>query len=167
MSRKSYTEEKMKKYVYIFSVTLLISIIVFISLFVEYNKKLKETAYKELSKLNKESEIVDNKELEDFKETSYSKDATIESSNINKTNIKANNNAIKKETKKDINNNSIENAVNQENVSREDVNTIDTNQNIVQNSNLSENAVLNFVAPVSGEIIKDFSVDTLVFSNTL
>ena len=167
MSRKNYTEEKMKKYVYIFSVTLLISIIVFISLFVEYNKKLKETAYQELSKLNKESEIVDNKELEDFKETSYSKDATIESSNINKTNIKANNNAIKKEIKKDINNNSKENAVNQENVSREDTNTIDTNQNIVQNSNHSENEVLNFVAPVSGEIIKDFSVDTLVFSNTL
>ena len=167
MGRKNYTEEKMKKYVYIFSVTLLISIIVFISLFVEYNKKLKETAYQELSKLNKESEIVDNKELEDFKETSYSKDATIESSNINKTNIKANNNDIKKEIKKDINNNSIENVVNQENVSREDTNTIDTNQNIVQNSNHSENEVLNFVAPVSGEIIKDFSVDTLVFSNTL
>ena len=167
MSRKNYTEEKMKKYVYIFSVTLLISIIVFISLFVEYNKKLKETAYQELSKLNKESEIVDNKELEDFKETSYSKDATIESSNINKTNIKANNNAIKKEIKKDINNNSIENVVNQENVSREDTNTIDTNQNIVQDNSISENEVLNFIAPVSGEIIKDFSVDTLVFSNTL
>ena len=61
----------------------------------------------------------------------------------------------------------VENVVNQENVSREDTNTIDTNQNIVQNSNHSENEVLNFVAPVSGEIIKDFSVDTLVFSNTL
>ena len=167
MSRKNYTEEKMKKYVYIFSVTLLISIIVFISLFVEYNKKLKETAYQELSKLNKESEIVDNKELEDFKETSYSKDATIESSNINKTNIKANNNDIKKEIKKDINNNSIENVVNQKNKTTEDFNTIDTNQNIVQDNSISENEVLNFIAPVSGEIIKDFSVDTLVFSNTL
>ena len=159
MSRKKNNEEKMKKYVYIFSVTLFISIIVFLFLFTAYNKKLKETANKELSKLNKESNIVDNKEIEEFLETSFSNDKTIN----NKTNTISNNIKVNS-----INQKSDLNASNNTNsIKVDDTKKNDESINNVKNENIIEDEVLNFIAPVSGEIIKDFSVDTLVYSNTL
>ena len=69
MRRRKNNAEKLKKYVYIFSITLFISFIIFISLFITYNKRLNESANKELQRLGKESKLLENEDLDNIKET--------------------------------------------------------------------------------------------------
>ena len=45
--RDFYQEEKIKKYVYVFSITLVLSIVVFLTIFVMYNKKMKISTHME------------------------------------------------------------------------------------------------------------------------
>lgn len=152
MGRREYYEEnKLKKLVYVFASVLALSIVVFLTLLVAYNKKLKENSTQSLLELGKMNDIVSNENLE---ETSYSSDKTVS--------IMANN-TVKNETntakKEKVNTTPVESTV---------VNTV--SENTVTNTNVvDENAEkeLEFVAPVSGEIIKDFARDTLIYSNTL
>ena len=46
-------------------------------------------------------------------------------------------------------------------------NTTAQNTNSVTEEKVEEKKELSFMAPVSGEIIKDFATDTLIYSNTL
>ncbi len=152
MGRREYYEEhKLKKLVYVFASVLIVSIVVFLTLLVAYNKKLKENSTQSLLELGKMNDIVSNENLE---ETSYSSDKTV-SIATNNTN-KNETNTVKKEK---VNTTPVESTV---------VNNI--SENAVTNTNVVEENIekqLEFIAPVSGEIIKDFARDTLIYSNTL
>ncbi len=152
MGRREYYEEnKLKKLVYVFASVLALSIVVFLTLLVAYNKKLKENSTQSLLELGKMNDIVSNENLE---ETSYSSDKTVSiaTTNTNKNET----NTVKKEK---VNTTPVESTV----VNNISENTV-TNTNVVEENTEKQ---LEFVAPVSGEIIKDFARDTLIYSNTL
>ena len=211
MGKREYEEDqKIKRVVYFFTIALFISFFLFIALFSAYNKKLKEDSREALTELGKESRILDNDELDETKQVSYSSDLSVldNSNNINSNNSSKNNNSSKSNATKNnmdnINSKTIDNKIssnnlninensdteNQNNNSNNTDNNLESNNlntensletinsntvdNNLQNTNTAENnnlAVetqnLSFIAPVSGEIIKDFAGDTLVFSNTL
>ena len=157
--REMYKEEQLKKYIYIFSVTLVLSIVVFLTVFVMYNKKLKREASESLSNLGSASssieDIVSNENLE---ETSFSSDLSIVDMTKNTQNT-TNRTKISKEP--------VEAKV--LNTTKENTNTITNTVNSEVNNMIKEEVVkeLKFEAPVSGEIIKDFATDSLIYSNTL
>lgn len=157
--REFYQEEKMKKTIYVFSITLLLSIVVFLTVFVMYNKKLKEESSMNLDNLGMMEDIVSNDDLE---ETSFSTDLSIKDSLANKVT----NTSKKSSNTTKVSRTPVESAV---------INTVNKTSNVVENTNIVSNTLSNentvkeleFSAPVSGEIIKDYAVDTLIYSNTL
>lgn len=155
--REYYEEEKIKRIATIFSITLVLAIVIFLTIFVIYNKKLKAESRMNIESLGKLNEIVPNEELE---ETSYSKDKTISNSisnTVNNLNNNTSKNEVKNTTKNIVNTTPIQAVV--ENTTNEVSNTI--------SENTVEKKELSFIAPVSGEITKDFATDTLIYSNTL
>lgn len=172
--RDFYQEEKIKKYVYVFSITLVLSIVVFLTIFVMYNKKMKKEASSKLENLGMIEDIVSNDDLTET--TSISSDLTVkEASNTveNKANVKVSAvNTITKENKK-IEKNPIEAKITNTDAKTDTktnltINNIENNlieEKIVTES--IENEKLEFVSPVNGEIIKDFAMDNLIYSNTL
>ena len=166
--RDFYQEEKIKKYVYVFSITLVLSIVVFLTIFVMYNKKMKKEANMALENLGTIEDIVSNDNLTEA--TSMSSDLTAKeasSKKENKTNSNTMNNSVK--TAK-VSKTPIESTVTNS-VTNSTTNSV-TNS-ITEKSLISENTEeslveeLKFEAPVSGEIIKDFAIDNLIYSNTL
>ena len=166
--RDFYQEEKIKKYVYVFSITLVLSIVVFLTIFVMYNKKMKKESNMALENLGTIEDIVSNDNLTET--TSMSSDSTAKeasSKKENKIDTKVSKNEIKsaKVSKNPVEStvtNSVSNA------------TAESKANsIVENTSISENTAetlveeLKFEAPVSGDIIKDFAMDNLIYSNTL
>ena len=159
MKRKEfYEQEKIQKMLYVFSITLIISIVIFLTIFVMYNKKLKEESIKNLESLGKIEEIVSNEEIE---ETSMSSDVTVKESS--KSNTNSNNTIVSKEP--------VESSVKK---NKKASNTISNITNTLSNVVIEDNSIevesvkeLAFMAPVSGEIIKDFAQDSLIYSKTL
>lgn len=156
MSRREfYEEEKLKRTVYIFGIVLVLSIVIFLTIFVMYNKKLKEESSENLLSLGSMNDIVSNDELE---ETSFSTDKDIASA-TDTTNTSKNiaQNTVKSNAK-------VRNVINTTPIEA-------TVNNISENTTIQEETIapeeLEFIAPVSGEIIKDFAMDTLIYSNTL
>lgn len=152
--RDFYKEEKLRKTINIFLITLILSIVIFLTLFVMYNRKLNENASLNLENLGVLEDIVENDNLE---ETSSSSDLSLK-------------NAIKEEntisvntiTKKIQKNEPVSSVVEENKVSNKN------NTNIVQNKvDVIEEKKLEFSAPVVGEIIKDFATDSLIYSKTL
>lgn len=169
MSRREILEEKrMKNLIYVFAITLVISILVFIIVFVSYNKKLKQQSEDSLLELGRINDIVSNNEIE---ETSFSDDKSkneVEKEVVTKT-VKPN-----VESKKTVKNTTpVPATITNENKNsvKEESKTVENNtnpENITQTEAVKEeNKELKFQAPVSGEIIKDFAKDTLIYSNTL
>lgn len=162
MKRKEfYEQEKLKKIIYVFSITLVISVVVFLTIFVMYNKKLKSDSIKSLEELGTLEEIVSNDEIE---ETSYSSDLGVKETQENKI---ENTNIITKKVNKEPIASKVKNTSNI--ISNTNINNV---SNIVQDTNVVENNIieeqeLSFMAPVSGEIIKDFAIESLIYSNTL
>lgn len=156
MRRREYLkEQKLKKVVYIFCITLIISIIAFLSIFVMYSKKMREESSNNLLELGKMNDIVSNEELS---EASYSSDLS-----VNKVNNLENTNTSNVVDTSNVNNVNKTNSVSKIPVESKVENTV---QNIVTNESV-EKKELSFSAPVSGDIIKDFAMDTLIYSNTL
>ena len=174
--RDFYQEEKIKRYVYVFGITLILSIVIFLTIFVMYNKKMKKEASIISEDLGMIEDIVSNDNLE---ETSSSSDLGIkdkESNTISNTTInnENKNTKIKKEpieatvskNNENLNkskNENINNVVSEE--SNKMLNNIILENNISETSSVEEK--LEFETPVVGEIIKDFAMDNLIFSNTL
>ncbi len=159
MSRREKNEEKnLRKVVYVFTITLIISIIFFLNIFVNYNKKLKQQSEESLLELGKINDIVSNNEIE---KTSFSEDKTIEEKeNVVKKQVTPN-----VESKKSVKNTTpVPATIVEEN---EDNNSTNTNELNIETNTNEEIKELNFQPPVSGEIIKDFAKDTLIYSNTL
>lgn len=155
--REYYEQEKIKRIASIFCITLVLAIVIFLTIFVIYNKKLKAESRMNVESLGKLNEIVSN---EDLAETSYSKDKTI-SNSISNTTSNLNNNTSKNEVK-----NTSKNIVNTTPIQAVVENTTNEISNTVLENEV-EKKELSFMAPVSGEITKDFATDTLIYSNTL
>ena len=169
--RELEEEEKLKKVVYVFMIVLLVSIVIFISLFTAYNRKLREESNSALINLGKEEKILDNSEIEDTNPVSYSSDLSVaDRKSTNSLNVttsnKTDNTNVSNKSNQNINENAVMNTSIDNSIKTNNTNTINITEDI-NNNKISEENVLKFMAPVSGEIIKDFAVDSLVFSNTL
>lgn len=172
MSRRELLEEKkMKNLIYVFAIAVVISIVTFILVFVSYNKKLKEQSRESLLELGKVNSIVPNNEIS---QTSYSEDKGKEDVQEENTSNTSNNVKPNIENKKTVKNTEAVSSV----VNKEESNSIENEEVIQNNENtiamenntsteVLQNKELEFGVPVSGEIIKDFAKDTLVYSNTL
>lgn len=160
MSRREYYEEqKLKKIVKVFAITLVLSIVAFLSIFVMYNKKLKAQSESMVSELSKLNDIVPNEDLET---TSFSDDLSVSKAQNTV------NNTISNIANTTQNTNALSNSqISTNKVSKEAVSAQVESENLVQNENIVEEKILKFEAPVSGEIIKDFTMDTLSYSKTL
>ena len=173
MGRRDFFEErKLKRLIYVFSITLVISIIAFLAIFVLYNRKLNEQSNEQLLGLKEQSDIVSNEELKGLEEASSTSDKAI-SDIKDKTNTTKNANINKKEKQNEVSktpiSSKVENTANVlagNTVQNADGKTI-TNE--ISNEIIAQEVQkeLKFQAPVSGEIIKDFAIDTLIYSNTL
>ena len=170
MRRKDfYQEEKIKRYVYVFGITLALSIVIFLTIFVMYNKKMRKESLN-LDNLGMVQDIVSIDELE---ETSYSSDLGIKDAKTNKISNTITNKVTEK---KKVNKTPVESTVSENTNSTSNVtkNTVVENSidnKILENTTVVENQVavkeLEFQAPVAGEIIKDFAIDNLIYSTTL
>lgn len=153
--REYYEEQKMKRLVKVFAITLVLSIVAFLSIFVMYNKRLKAQSESMMSDLSKLNDIVSNDNLES---TSFSDDLTAaKAQNTTVENIVQNVATVENTVSKNANN--VQNKTNKEVVPAQVENTVQ--------EEIVEEKVLKFEAPVSGEIIKDFAMDTLSYSKTL
>lgn len=164
MSRRDFFEqEKRRKMVTTFALAIGLSIVAFVTIFVMYSKKLNDEAESNLFALTQQDgNIVSN---EDLQETSYTQDKGAQ-------NVNYENNTIEVEIDKT---NTVDNTV-KEPVSKEPVPAV-VEENVedeqkqekkAENTKTEENSEeLCFQAPVSGDITKDFAMDTLVFSKTL
>lgn len=155
MGKHLKDERDSKSMAYIFGGALLVSIITFLAIFNIYDDSLKKKATEDLYSLSMQNAIVSNEEL---KTVSYSDDKTV-SSSVNE---------VKKEVKVQnvVSKNPIEATITKkkENNSTKAENANETNQNNVAKEVVEE---LKFIAPVSGEISRDFAKDSLIYSETL
>ena len=154
--REYYEEQNIKRIASIFSVTLVLAVVIFLTVFVMYNKKLKAESNSNMESLGKLNEIVSN---ENLTETSFSTDKTV-SNTVENTAGETNtaNTTKSQNTKKSVDKTAVNAKVE---------NTTAQNTNSVTEEKVEEKKELSFMAPVSGEIIKDFATDTLIYSNTL
>ena len=183
--RDFFEEEKMNKMITIFGVVLVVSIIAFIVIFTIYNKKLKEEADLSVLDLGAVNSMVPNDNTvsasstqDKGKEDNTAQNTTNNVSNNTISKVVENTNTTtekKEKTKNTVSNtenNNANNIVNNTVNNVVDNNTSNTTENSVNNtntadSNNSESTELSFMAPVAGEISKDFASDTLIYSNTL
>lgn len=192
MSRRDFfEEEKMSKIVKIFGIVLVISIIAFVIIFTIYNRKLKEEANLSILDLGAVNTIVpnDNTVSASFSEDKGKENNIVENTSANTINNIAKENATNtekqnkeststKNTTKSSNTTATNTLNNTENSVKANVeiankeNTVanniaeNTTTNTAKENNTAENN-LSFIAPVAGEISKDFANDTLIYSNTL
>lgn len=158
MGKHLRDERDSKNMVYIFGGALFLSIVVFIAVFNTYDSTLKKEAAEELYSLEMKNAIVSN---EDLKSVSYSEDKTVSSSinEVNETKLK---NEVK--VRNIVSKKPVEAVVKNEVANINTINTAINQTNTVVNEVKEE---LKFIAPVSGEIIRDFAKDTLIYSETL
>ena len=165
--RDFFEEEKINKMASIFGIVLLVSIIAFVIVFTIYNNKLKEQADLSILELGAVNSVVPN---ENTISTSSSQDkGKNDVKNVANENISSKNNNIAKNstnTNKNSEQNTVKDTTKQENIV-ENTNTVNTDSTNVEENKVIENNELNFIAPASGEILKDFADDSLIYSNTL
>lgn len=161
MSRREYFKEenRIKKIAVVFSVVLAMTVIAFVFIFNLYNRKLRENARNSLLELGSINAIVPNQiQIENvvLEPASTTQDKGI--------------NEVLNETTKEVvgkhDEQKIENTLNDENTTIENlVETEESPDGYIAPTD--EDFEPSFVAPVSGEIIKDFASDNLVYSKTL
>lgn len=169
--RDFFEEERINKLASIFGIVLLVSVIAFVVVFAIYNNKLKKQADLSILELGAVNSVVPN---ENTISTSSSQDkGKNEVQNINNTTINKSkstvNNTKSTNSTKVVEKNVLANEDKKENIV-ENTNTVDTSSTDTEetkNDSEKENTDLNFIAPASGEILKDFAEDTLIYSNTL
>ena len=178
-------QENMRKWIYISCVILALAILGFITVFYLYNRNLEKYANESLKEFAIHEELVEHDEIE---EVSMSGDKGVEEVILNNTNDVIENNklTIKKvnkseeEVSKEIIENKTQNEIKKEEVQEvstnensiqnevtEQVSNVDVTENIIQEVKENEKKELEFEVPVSGEILKDYAKDTLVYSKTL
>lgn len=170
MGRRDFFEqEKKRKMITTFALAIGLSVVVFVTIFVMYTKKLNDEAEANLLALSQQEEnVVPNEELQ---ETSYSKDKTVpDNSTTNTTNT-----SVEVEVDQPRNNTTVvKTPENKEPVSPvvKDDEKAETTKTEESAEKTPEEATkpeqeLAFQAPIAGEITKDFAMDTLLYSETL
>ncbi len=158
MGKHLKDEQDSKSIVYIFVGALFLSIIIFVTIYNVYSAALNEDTTKDLYSTKMQNAIVSNDEL---KEVSYSKDKTVK----NNANVSKKENVTKVAISKMPVESKVENKV-ENKVPKKDENIVsESPQNVVEVNEVKEE--LKFIAPVVGEISKDFAKDTLIYSETL
>lgn len=140
----------LKKVLIIYGGMLFILLITCIAVYVSYNNKVKETARKSLLTTEKVADLVPNDNLLEEASMEISK-AINEVIEEEKNNLVPNNEELTEER-------------NETNTSTETSTQEETNQVSVVEEPKKE---LSFMYPVEGEIVKEFAIDNLVFSETL
>lgn len=178
-------QENIRKWIYISCVILALAILGFVTVFYLYNRNLEKYANESLKEFAINEELVEHDEIE---EVSMSEDKGVEEVILNNTNNVIENNklTIKKvnkseeEVSKEIIENKTQNEIKKEEVQEvstnensiqnevtEQVSNVDVTENIIQEVKENEEKEIEFEVPVSGEILKDYAKDTLVYSKTL
>lgn len=147
--RDFYREERIKKTIYIFGITLILSVVIFLTILVRYNKKLEAEANLNLEKIATIEDLVENDVLE---ETSSTSDLSMKNA-IKEKNEVLNTTVVKKVSKNEPVSSVVENR------------TTEVSNKVLTNK--VEEKKLEFSAPIAGEIIKDFAIDSLIYSKTL
>lgn len=154
MSRRDYfrEENKLRKITLVFGITLILTIVVFIAVFSLYNKKLREDAQRSILELGSINAVVPNSSVSEITNPV----STTTDKGINEVKNQTKNE--KEEIKKSV-----------ENVQNTVKNTTKLEKTVVEENAVKESSPeeLEFIAPVIGEISKDFANDTLVYSKTL
>ena len=164
MSRRDFFEkEKQRKMLSTFLIATGLVIVTCVTIFVTYSKKLSDDAESNFLALAEDENIVSNEDLE---ETSYSQDKSVENINFeNKVEVELNQtskaeNKVKSPESKEPVSSVVENTSENTTVENEVVEQNDTETEQVSGE-------LSFQAPIAGDIIKDYAMDTLVYSATL
>lgn len=156
MSRRDYfrEEDKLRKISIVFGIALVLTIIVFTLIFNLYNKKLQESARQSILDLGSINAVVPNSNTVDTTTASSTQDKAI--------------NEVKKEAV-------LENTTKKQEIAKHDESKIQENTVVEEKTEQVEEKIeepapvepLTFIAPVNGEIMKDFANETLVYSETL
>lgn len=162
MGRRDFFEqERRKKMVTTFVVAIALSIVACVTIFVMYSQKLNDEAEANLFALTEESEdIVSNEEI---KETSYTQDKGVQNVNYeNNVTVELETNTVQNEILSPESKEPVPATVDKkvENVVEEKA------ENTVEETEETEEEP-KFQAPIAGDIIKDFAMETLVYSETL
>ncbi len=165
--RDFFEEEKRRKMVMTFAISVGLAVIAFVTVFVMYSKKLNDDAEANLLALAEQNEnIVSNDELE---EASFSTDKTVQNVNeqSNRVEVELNTQNAQSNTVK----NTVKSPESKEPVSSVVKNTVKEEKTEEKQEETKEQSQadeeLQFQAPVAGEIIKDYAMETLVYSETL
>lgn len=167
MGRRDFFEqEKKRKMITIFAVAVVLSVVAFVTIFVMYSKSLNDEAEASLLALKQEEEnVVPNEELQ---EASYSKDKTVENSNVTNESIEVeleqtvqNTTVVTPESKEPVSPVVKEEKKEEKKPAKEPIK--ETKEEPKQETEKE----LSFQAPVAGEITKDFAMETLLYSKTL
>lgn len=173
MGRRDFFErEKKRKMITTFAVAIGLSVVVFVTIFVMYTKRLNDEAEENLLALTEEnSNIVSN---EDLQEASYSGDKTVADTNTVKNTIEveverpmnnmATNTAVVKEPE---NKTPVSSVVKEEEKKEEEPKATEEGEKETSEETQEPAKELAFQAPIVGEISKDFAMDTLLYSKTL
>lgn len=169
MGRRDFFEqEKRKKMVTTFIVAIGLSIVACVTIFVMYSEKLNGEAEANLFALTEHNDdIVSN---EEFKETSYSGDKGAQNVNYENNSIKVELESITENT---VEENTVKSPESKEPVTsviKPKENGVEENQNTEAQQSTELQEIVeepSFQAPIAGDIIKDFAMDTLVYSETL
>ena len=176
MSRRDFFEQqKMKKMVTTSAIAIGLAIVACVTIFVMYSQKLNKDAEANLFAAIEENEnIVSN---EDLTETSFSNDKTVSDSNNSiRVELENNTNSLQNTSQNTAKSPESKEAVSpvvkeeeKKEEKAEEVNeTEEENQEEDQTMpEVTEDVELCFQAPVAGEIIKDYAMDTLIYSKTL
>ena len=144
----------LKKILIMYGVILLILVITFISVYIIYNNKLKESAKQSMLAAEKIADLVPNNSL--FEETSTQLSKTIEEAIEEGKNELVESGLVENET---------EETTNTENIETEQINELV--ENIAPVAIEEPVKELEFMYPVEGEIVKEYAMENLVFSETL
>jgi murein DD-endopeptidase MepM/ murein hydrolase activator NlpD len=162
--KEIFENEKNRKILIAFWITLMVAIVTFVIIFISFSNKLKSTADLGLININTTSSVVPNSDNETIvKEASSTEDKdinTVANETLSKTQgqtLSTNNVLAKEEVT--------------ENVATSEEKTSNTENTSAENTEakLDEEIKkeLQFIAPVSGEIITDYADESLIYSKTL
>ena len=162
MGRREYFKEenRIKRIATVFSVVLSLTVVVFALVFNLYNKKLRENARNSLLELGSVNAVVPNKI--DSENIVLEQASSTQDKSINEVK-----NEVLNESKNEIvvkhNEEKIENAIEESKEAEES--SEENSEGYVAPTD--QEFEPSFIAPVSGEIIKDFASDSLLYSKTL
>ena len=171
MGRRDFFEqEKKKKMVTTFAIAIGLSILACLTIFVMYSQKLNNEAENNLLALTEQDEgVVSNDDLE---MTSYTQDKGAQNINYENNAIEVEldsvvENKVENTIKSPESKEPVSSVVEQNQTEKEEIKEEQTNVETANQEQETTEEDPAFQAPVAGDIIKDFAMDTLAYSETL